>query len=113
MKKADFEDVDDDLHAWMREARACDIPISDLIIQAKTQELAAEMGYPNFKCSNGWLRLFKTRKVIGFFTITGEATAVTLEAMDAWKKTLLPKLLEEYSLDDIYNDDETGLFYKL
>ena len=33
--------------------------------------------------------------------------------MDAWKNTLLPKLLEEYSPDDIYNADETGLFYKL
>ena len=33
--------------------------------------------------------------------------------MDAFKNTLMPKLLEEYSPDDIYNADETGLFYKL
>ena len=33
MKKADFEDVDDGLHAWMREACAHDIPITVSILQ--------------------------------------------------------------------------------
>ena len=113
MKKADFENVYDALQAWMREARARDIPISVLILQAKAQELAAELGHPGFKCSNGWLSRFKTRKGIGFRNIKGEAKAVKPEAIDAWKNTLLPKLLKEYSPDDIYNADKTGLFYKL
>ena len=56
---------------------------------------------------------FKTRKRIGFCTIKRETKVVKPEAKDAWKNTLLPKLLEEYSPDDIYNADETGLFYKL
>ena len=56
---------------------------------------------------------FKTRKGIGFCTIKGEAKAVKPEALDAWKNTLLPKLLKEYSPDDIYNADKTDLFYKL
>ena len=33
--------------------------------------------------------------------------------MDGSKNTLLPKLFEDYSPDDIYNAYETGLFYKL
>ena len=76
MKKADFEDVDDALQAWMRKAHARDIPISGPILQAKVQELAAELGHPDFKCSNGWLSRFKTRKGIGFHNIKGEAKAV-------------------------------------
>ena len=36
-----------------------------------------------------------------------------LEAMYAGKNTLLSKLLKEYSPDDIYNPNETVLFYKL
>ena len=101
------------LQAWMREAHACDIPISGHILQAKAQELAAELGHPDFKCSNWWLSWFKTRKGIGFRNIKGEDKAVNPEAMDAWKNTLQSELLEEYSPGDIYNTDKTGLFYKL
>ena len=52
---------------------------------------------------------FKTTKGIGYNTIKGEVKDVKPEAMDAWKNTLLPKLLKDYSPDDIYNADETGL----
>ena len=113
MKKGDYEDVDDALDTWMREARARDIPISGPILQAKAQELAAELNHPEFKCSTGWLNRFKVRKGIGFRNIRGEAKSVSSEAVDAWKTTLLPQLLAEFSPEDIYNTDETGLFYKL
>ena len=83
MKKADFEDVNVALHAWMRESRPSDIPISGTILQAKAQELEAELGHPDFKCSNGWLCRFKTRKGIVFRNIKGETNAVKPEAMDA------------------------------
>ena len=53
MKKADYEDMDDALDTWMREARAHDIPISGFSLEPKAQELAAELGHPEFKCSNG------------------------------------------------------------
>ena len=55
MKKANFKDVDDALHAWMRAANALDIPISGPILQTNAQELTDELGHLNFKCSNGWL----------------------------------------------------------
>ena len=87
MKKDDFEDVDDAMHAWMREAHAHDIHISSIAPSCKSRP-----------------RSFLNNK--------GEAKAGKPEAMDAWKKTPA-KLLEEYSPGDIYNADKTGLFYKL
>ena len=75
-RKADYEDVETALGIWMREARAKDIPISGPILQAKAEELAKELGYPDFKCSNGWLTRFKARKGIGFRAIRGEAKSV-------------------------------------
>ena len=39
MMKADFEDVDDALQAWIRESHAHDIPISGPILQAKAQPM--------------------------------------------------------------------------
>ena len=91
----------------MREAHA------GPILQVEAQELAAELRHPDFKCINRWLTQFMTRKGIGFCNIKGDAKAVKPKAMDAWMNTLLPKLLEEYSSDDTYNADMTGLFYKL
>ena len=87
--------------------------LAPCILQTKAQEQAAKLGYPDFKCSNGWVSRFNTSKGIGFRNIKGEAKAVNPEAMNAWKNTLLPKLLEQYAPDDIYNADYTGLFYKL
>ena len=48
MKKANFEDADDALDAWMREAHACDIPFYGLILKAKGQELATELRHLDF-----------------------------------------------------------------
>ena len=56
---------------------------------------------------------FKTRRGIGFHNMKGEAKAVNPETMDAWKNTVLPKFIEEYSHDDIYNTDEPHVFYQL
>ena len=47
-----------------------------------------------------------------FKTVSGESKAVTPE-MVAWRnKTTLPTLLSNYSLENIYNADEFGLFYQ-
>lgn len=44
---------------------------------------------------------------------SGESAAVSKEQTSAYLETILPNLLERYSPDDIYNVDETGLFYRL
>ena len=90
MKKATYEDVEEALFAWFKEARSRDIPISGPILQDKAEQLSKQMGYPDFKCSTGWLSRFKTRKQIVFRVIKGEAKAVKPEQCDAWKTTLLP-----------------------
>ena len=35
----------------------------------------------------------------------------TSDQTDEWTSTTLPRLLDEYTPDDIYNADESGLFY--
>lgn len=48
-----------------------------------------------------------------FRKVCGEAAAADNEAAEAWKKNRLKKILSDYKPEDIYNADETGLFYKL
>ena len=45
--------------------------------------------------------------------ISGEETSVSEEVVEPWIHSILPDLLKKYKPEDIYNADETGLFYKL
>ena len=45
-------------------------------------------------------------------TINGESASVTTEMTAPWNETTLPTLLSNYKLEDIFNADEFGLFYK-
>ena len=55
---------------------------------------------------------FKHRHGLAFKTIYGESTTVTPEMFDEWHNKTLPQLLERYDPSDVYNVDETGLFYQ-
>ena len=42
----------------------------------------------------------------------GESSSVTSEMTSDWLSQTLPSLLAEYKPEDIFNADETGLFWK-
>jgi hypothetical protein len=75
--------------------------------------LAELLNIEDFKASNGWLDKFKERHGIVFKTLQGEAAAVDMEAVDNWRRDILIKLLAEYSPSNVFNVDETGLFWRL
>jgi hypothetical protein len=75
--------------------------------------LAELLEIEGFKASNGWLDNFKERHGIVFKKVQGEAAAVDMEAVDNWRQDILIKLLTEYSPENVFNVDETGLFWKL
>ncbi|UYV74636.1 hypothetical protein LAZ67_12000351 [Cordylochernes scorpioides] len=72
-----------------------------------------KMGQDNFEASNGWLEKFKVRRNIAFKRLHGEAGSVDANSVATWKGGIIPSLLAKYSPQDIFNADETGLFYKL
>ena len=78
MRQAAHPDVEEALSKWLCQARSKDIPLSGTILQAKAESLAKELGHADFKCSQGWLTRFKTRKDIKFKSITGEARSVNI-----------------------------------
>ena len=67
----------------------------------------------DFKASNGWLDNFKDRHGIKFKSIQGEAAAVNMESVGEWRREILKNLLVQYLPKDIFNVDETGLFWRL
>ena len=77
----------------------------------KARELATSFGHQEFACSSGWLERFKARHGIAFHQMSGEAASVTQDMTLDWLDTKLPALLSELQPDDIFNADETGLFW--
>lgn len=80
-------------------------------MRRKAQELAEEEGLVDFAFSNGWMDNFLKRKGKGRRKLHGESQSVDISVCDEWKKSL-PSLLEEYPLENIFNADETALFWK-
>jgi hypothetical protein len=68
------------------------------------------MGMENFSSSNGWISCFKQHHGLVFEKLAGEIAAVVTNTTDLWFERL-PEVLEGYKAWDIYNADETGLFF--
>ena len=90
------QSISDVLYEWFVAHSAKRIPISGPILQEYARKVAVEMGGAS-----------------GFKVISGEEeAAVNFEIVEDWKARL-PKILKSYYLADIYNCDETSLFFKI
>ena len=73
--------------------------------------IAATLGKPEFKGSQGWLEKWKKRFAIKELKICGKSGEVQGETVDSWKERL-PEIVQGYSKDNIWNMDETRLFFR-
>ena len=80
-------------------------------IAEKGRQIAAALGKPEFKGSNGWLEKWKKCYNLTQFSICGESGTVSGETVDSWKERL-PEILQGYKKENILNLDETGCFWK-
>ena len=104
-----FPEFDHELYQWFLRMRANKVKLCDLLIhQAKL--IAASKNVDNFKASKGCVEEFKSRNNLAFKKHHGEGSAVNTEVVDDWFAKIR-HLIAEYSPNDIFNWDETGLFY--
>ncbi|XP_054717478.1 tigger transposable element-derived protein 4-like [Uloborus diversus] len=113
LRKSNFQDIEDALLKWFRFARTNNVPISGLILKEKALEIAKEFEEENFSASNGWIERFKDRYNLSFKKVCGEAAAVNSTEVDSWKNSSLKNMLQRYAPCDIFNLDETGLFFRM
>ena len=109
LRTAAHADIEDAVLLWFKQARSLSVPVSGP--QFKARELVTSLGHREFVCSSGWLERFKARHGI-VFQMSGESALVTEDMTSDWLGTKLPTLLSEYQPTDIFNADETGLFWK-
>lgn len=103
--------VDKKCFEWFVHARSLSIPISGPIIKAKAKEIAAKSGYNDFSASDGWLDKWRKRHSINFKCISGEASSVNQFDVTEFNEKL-PSIVSGYEPRDIYNADESGLFFR-
>ncbi|XP_072141031.1 tigger transposable element-derived protein 6-like [Dermacentor andersoni] len=108
-----YADVEEALYQWFITTRAHNVPISGPILATKAKNFAFLLGRPNFEPGGGWIQRFKERHGIVYKNVVGEAASLDTEAKQQWLQTKLPSVLERYAEKDIYNCDETALFFQM
>ncbi|XP_052268287.1 tigger transposable element-derived protein 6-like [Dreissena polymorpha] len=85
---------------WFSRKRAQNFPLSGPVIQEKASSFAKELGLHDFKGSS-----------VKAFKVSGESAGVDQQTVSDFKSRL-PDIIQGYSLENIFNADETGLYYK-
>ena len=108
------QQINDQVYEWFVAQRSKNIAISGPLLQEYARKVSEELNSAtnSFQASNGWLEKFKIRYNIHFRTICGESRSVDQTIVDDWKSRLL-SMIEHYKPEDVFNVDETGLFFKL
>lgn len=110
--------VEEALHRWFLAAMEAKLSISDDILTEKAKQLHAHLlitnpGQKDCKFSSGWSTGFKKRYSIKFRVLHGEANSVEVTEDVLNQMEALKAKCSMYEKRDIYNMDETGLFFKL
>jgi hypothetical protein len=118
VREPKFDLVDVACWQWFCQQRAKGAPVSGVLLQEKAR-VFFEKFYPDadpetFKGSTGWLRKFNLRHGIKNVALRGEIMSADESAVDPFREEL-QKLIESEGLsrDQIYNADETGLWWRL
>ena len=96
---------------WLNDANTRKISVSGPLIQQRALKFAADLGLSEFKASNGWLDKFLKRNNIVFKKMSGERGDVDSKCVSDWKDKI-PSVCEGYQPRDIFNMDETGIFFR-
>lgn len=106
------EEIGNALFVWFQQMMAQGAVMNGPMLVEKANQLATTLEYENFEPSNGWLERWKNRHNIRFFKLHGEKAAADHESAENWINNTFSGLIENYHPDDIFNADETGLFWK-
>lgn len=110
-RQGEFPRLEECLLKWIRQCRGQNIPIGGFMLKEKAKSFAQSFGIEGFVASEGWLSNFKSRHSITFKKICGESASVDISICSQWNDKLI-QFLNGYNPRDIFNIDETGLFFK-
>ena len=81
----------------------------DLNQKLKSENIRLREG---FEASDSWIKKFMNRFELASKTFTGESESADRSQIEPFKEKF-KTICEKYNPDDIYNCDETGLYFRL
>ena len=111
---AKYGDVDDAVYMWYQQKRFAGVPVRGVELQAAAERFAQCFGRTDFKASTGWLFRFQNRHAIGNRKVCAEQVLSSAsENVESFRQKLSMLIKEEkLCLAQLYNEDETDLFWK-
>lgn len=115
LRHAECPRMEKALYKWFLKRREKNLPVTGLMMQEKAKLLHNEYKESaSFHASSGWLQKYKRRFGIRYLKISGEKLSSQPELVDPFKRNLQVTISNlQLSKDQIYNADETGLYWKL
>ena len=113
IKSLKYDELDAAVYKWYKQERAVSIEVRGIDIQDAAMRLAEHLGIEGFKSSCGWLFRFRNRHCIGDRRVVGESKSADLSNIDPFRRKLT-NLIKETGLllSQVYNADETGLYWR-
>jgi len=105
-------DLDYALFMWFKERRDQSCMISGPLLLGKEIQFSKQMNL-SYKPDSSWIERWKNRHNIHYKRIVGEQASADILGAESYINNVLPNLIAGYNLRDIYNADETALFYKM
>ena len=118
MKACESDALDKALYTWFCQERERGTPLSGPMVKEKALHFHTKIYGDNpanpFLASDGWLSRFKARHGIRLLTMAGEKKSAPVEEVKPYQDKLKELMdLEGITLDQLYNADETGLYWKM
>ena len=118
VRDANFDKIDQACYLWFLQQRSKGAPVSGPLLKEKALQLFPQI-YPekeveSFKASSGWLQKFCGRHGIRAMSLQGESLSADYSAVPAFQSELQDIIEREgNTLNQIFNADETGLWWRL
>lgn len=110
-RPSEFAEVNKALYEWYVIACSKNIYPGGPQLREKAKQIAEHLGKSGFKGSRGWLDKWKKRYNVKQLRVCGESGDVRGETVDSWKERL-PEIVRGYSKENIWNMDESGVFWQ-
>lgn len=109
-----YDKLDEAVYDWYREQKSTGLKcVRGTEIRGAARKFAELFEIENFQASSGWLFKFYARHDIGNKKMVGESGSADVEAVEPFKEKLKKICLDnDIESFEIYNADETGLYWK-
>lgn len=112
MRDGKHSEVEETLNTCFSQVSPQGQCMSDPFLKAKASEIVTNLGREDLVATDGWLSRWKVRYQIKYKRFYGEKASADIDAVKTFHEDVFASLLQEYSASDIYNADETGLFFR-